>query len=158
MVITVSLDTLRSGLGTATLLPCGEPITAGLARALACDAGIIPAVMGSASQQLDLGRRVRLFDGPLRRALELRDGGCAFPGCDRPPRWCTGHHIEGWWAKHGHTKLDNGVLLCGHHHRLIHQGHWEVRTGADKRPEFIPPTWIDPTRTPQRNQRRHDRC
>jgi len=148
VVVTVSLDTLRSGLGTATLGPCGEPISAAAARALACDAGLIPAVLGSVSQPLDLGRRVRLFDGPLRRALELRDGGCAFPGCDRPPRWCTGHHIEGWWARHGHTKLDNGVLLCGHHHRLIHQGHWAVRTGAHGHPEFIPPTWIDPTRTP----------
>jgi len=77
-----------------------------------------------------------------------------------PSPAATGHRAgapvttsRGWWARNGHTKLDNGVLLCGHHHRLIHQGHWAVRTGRDRRPEFIPPVWIDPTQTPQHNRR-----
>ncbi|MFF5171282.1 HNH endonuclease signature motif containing protein [Micromonospora sp. NPDC000089] len=80
----------------------------------------------------------------------LRDAGCAFPGCDRPPRWCDGHHVR-HWADGGETALNNAVLLCGHHHRLIHQGDWTVRIGTDRRPEFLPPAWLDPHQHPRRN-------
>jgi hypothetical protein len=57
------------------------------------------------------------------------------------------------WLDLGRTELDNGVLLCGHHHRLIHCGEWEVRLGKDRLPEFLPPAWLDPERTPRRNNR-----
>ena len=81
----------------------------------------------------------------------LRDGGCAFPGCDRPPRWCDGHHIR-HWTDGGHTALTNAVLLCGHHHRLIHSNTgWTVHMTRDGRPAFSPPAWLDPTRMPRRN-------
>ena len=82
-------------------------------------------------------------------------GGCAFPGCDRPPGWCEAHHIR-HWAAGGPTSLANGVLLCGAHHRLIERGDWEVRLAADGIPEFRPPPWIDPDRRPRRNHL-HDR-
>jgi HNH endonuclease len=95
---------------------------------------------------------VRFYVGKLRRQLELRDRGCAFPGCDRPPAWTHAHHIVAWYCG-GATTLDNGVLLCGHHHRLIHQGHWTVAIAADGLPEFTPPNWIDPRRKPIRNHR-----
>ncbi|MGI8691631.1 MAG: HNH endonuclease signature motif containing protein [Geodermatophilaceae bacterium] len=88
----------------------------------------------------------------MRRALNLRDRGCAFPGCQRPPAWCDGHHIVSW-AVGGTTGLDNGVLLCGHHHSVVHGDNWAVRLAADGIPEFIPPAWIDPQRTPRRNSR-----
>ncbi|MGC5322913.1 DUF222 domain-containing protein [Micromonospora arida] len=88
--------------------------------------------------------------GPLRRALVLRDRGCAFPGCDRPPRWCDAHHIH-HWADGGRTSLTNAVLLCAHHHRHVHRGEWTVRLGGDGRPEFVPPAWLDPDRLPRRN-------
>ncbi|MFC3764602.1 HNH endonuclease signature motif containing protein, partial [Tenggerimyces flavus] len=94
----------------------------------------------------------RLFQGKLRRILELRDGGCAFPGCDRPPGWCHAHHVVPW-SKGGPTTRDNGVLLCGYHHRLIHQGAWQVRIALDGLPEFLPPDWIDPQRQPLRHHR-----
>ncbi|MBM7787715.1 HNH endonuclease signature motif containing protein [Tenggerimyces flavus] len=94
----------------------------------------------------------RLFQGKLRRLLELRDGGCAFPGCDRPPGWCHAHHVVPW-SKGGPTTRDNGVLLCGYHHRLIHQGTWQVRIARDGLPEFLLPDWIDPQRRPLRNHR-----
>ncbi|MBM7789809.1 HNH endonuclease signature motif containing protein [Tenggerimyces flavus] len=94
----------------------------------------------------------RLFQGKLRRLLELRDGGCAFPGCDRPPGWCHAHHLTPW-SEGGKTSRDNGVLLCGYHHRLIHQGAWTIRLARDGLPEFLPPDWIDPSRTPLRNHR-----
>ncbi|WP_370453079.1 HNH endonuclease signature motif containing protein [Micromonospora sp. A202] len=98
-----------------------------------------------------MGRQRRLVSGPLRRALVLRDRGCAFPGCDRPPRWCDAHHIH-HWADGGSTSLTNPVLLCAHHHRHVHRGEWTVRLGGDGRPEFVPPAWLDPDRLPRRNQ------
>jgi hypothetical protein len=123
---------------------------------LACDAQIIPAVLGGQSQPLDLGRARRLIDGPLRRALVLRDRGCTFPGCDRPPSWCIGHHVVPW-SHGGPTSLGNAALFCTPHHRVIHRGEWTVRIAADGHPEFVPPHYIDPDRKPIRNtiQRRN---
>jgi hypothetical protein len=153
MVVTVPLATLGAGIGAATLED-GTPISPAAARRLACDAQIVPAVLGSRGEPLDVGRSRRLFTGPLRRALVLRDRGCAFPGCDRPPRWCEAHHIVPW-ALGGATAVTNGVLLCGHHHRLVEAGDWLVVLAADGVPEFRPPPWIDPDRKPLRN-RLHD--
>jgi hypothetical protein len=149
-VVTLNLDTLRTGIGTATL-DDGAPLSAATARRLACDAAILPAVLNTTSQVLDLGRERRLITGPLRRALVLRDRGCAFPGCDRPPRWCDAHHIT-HWANGGPTNLNNAVLLCGHHHRLAHHSQWRITINpADGHPDFTPPPHIDPHQHPQRN-------
>jgi hypothetical protein len=117
---------------------------------MACDAQILPAVLGADGQVLDLGRARRLITGPLRRALILRDGGCSFPGCDRPARWCDGHHIKAW-ADGGTTDLTNACLVCAYHHRLLHHSDWQVRLAPDGRPEFIPPSTVDPQRRPRRN-------
>ena len=70
-----------------------------------------------------------------------------FPGCTRPSEWCIAHHIT-HWADGSRTDLNNLVLLCGHHHRVIHHGGWHVALAADRRPEFVPPPWIDPDQTP----------
>ena len=137
------LATLRSGIGAATLED-GTPISATAARRIACDAQIMPAVLGSRGEPLDVGRGRRLFTGPLRRALVLRDRGCTFPGCDRPPRWCDAHHVVPW-ALGGTTALHNGVLLCGHHHRLIEAGDWQVTFAPDGIPEFHPHPGSTPT-------------
>ncbi|MET8278812.1 DUF222 domain-containing protein [Micromonospora sp. NPDC005174] len=155
LVVTMSLDALVNGVGAGTL-ETGARLTPGAVRRLACDAAVLPAVLNGNSQILDVGRQRRLFTGPLRRALVLRDGGCAFPGCDRPPRWCDGHHVR-HWADGGATTLGNGVLLCGHHHRVLHQDDWIVRIASDGQPEFLPPAWLDPARTPRRNLY-HRRC
>ncbi len=151
VVVTVPFDPLRRAFG-AGVIDTGDRLSADAARRLACDARILPAVLDGAGQPLDLGRERRLFTGPLRRALVLRDGGCAFPGCDRPPRWCDGHHVV-HWADGGATSLANAVLLCGHHHRLIHDARagWSVHIGADGRPAFVPPAWVDARRIPRRN-------
>jgi Domain of unknown function (DUF222) len=93
VVVTIDYDLLRQQTGAATL-DHGAPISAAAARRTACDAAIIPAILGSAGQVLDLGRQTRLVTGPLRRALVLRDRGCAFPGCDRPPRRNRYHRRE----------------------------------------------------------------
>jgi hypothetical protein len=149
MVVTVPLSMLTDAIGAATLED-GTPISPSAARLIACDARIVPAVLGSRGEPLDVGRGRRLFTGHLRRALVLRDRGCAFPGCDRPPRWCEAHHIVPW-AVGGATAVSNGVLLCGHHHRLVEQGDWRVALAADGVPEFRPPPWMDPARRPLRN-------
>lgn len=151
VVVTIPLRVLTDGLGTATLSD-GTPLSPGAARRMACDADLVPAVLGSHSAVLDVGRSQRLFTGARRRALILRDRGCAFPGCDRPPEWCEGHHILGF-AHGGATDQDNGVLLCVHHHHVVHDDGWDVALARDGVPEFTPPAWIDPTRTPQRNHR-----
>lgn len=121
VVVTIGLDALQQGtgkLGSATLVTTGEPVSVGEARRLACDAGIVPAVLGGQGQVLDLGRERRLATGACRQALILRDRGCAFPGCEKPPRECEAHHILPWWQG-GPTALGNLVLLCAHHHRLV---------------------------------------
>jgi hypothetical protein len=150
VTVTIPLSYLLDGLGTATL-PDGYPISACTARAMSCDAGIIPAILDSHSCPLDVGRTKRLFTGAARRAVVLRDHGCAFPGCDRPATWCQVHHIVPWW-KGGATALTNGVLLCVHHHRLTEHGDWHVHIDpADGLPTWQPPPWIDPNRKPLRN-------
>ncbi|MEV0268306.1 DUF222 domain-containing protein [Hamadaea sp. NPDC050747] len=155
LTVTLPWDALQAKVG-AGLLDTGDLLTPETVRRLACDAMIIPAVLGGDGQILDVGRARRLIDGPLRRALVLRDKGCAFPGCDRPPQWCHGHHLKAW-ADGGNTCLANSVLLCGFHHREIHHGHWQVRIRPDGFPEFLPPTFIDPQRRPVRNTL-HRRC
>ncbi len=139
----------KPGTGRATLGDLGT-ISAAEARIHACDCMLIPAVLGTNSEPLDLGHQRRLISTPLRRALYLRDRGCAFPGCHRPPRHCQGHHVR-HWADGGPTELGNLVLMCAHHHRLLHRSGWQVRIAADGLPEFLPPTFLDKRRKPRRN-------
>ena len=149
LVVTVDYDKLRGRLAAATLDDGGE-LSPATVRRLACDAGVIPVVLKGAGQVLDIGRDRRLFSGHLRRALVARDRGCAFPGCDRPPRLCEGHHVK-HWADGGLTRLSNAVLLCGFHHRLVHRGEWQVRIKGGV-PEFVPPAYVDRERKPLRNR------
>jgi hypothetical protein len=118
---------------------------------MACDAQIVPAVLGGAGQVLDLGRAQRTRVGPARRAIILRDRGCVFPACDRSPEHCDVHHIR-HWSQGGTTDVDNGALLCGFHHHLIHHAAWTLRMGDDRRPEVIPPIHVDPMQRPLRNR------
>ena len=156
IVVTIDYDLLLNELGAGTL-DDGHRVTPEAARRMACDARITPAVLNTTGVPLDVGRTHRLFSGPLRRALVLRDRGCAWPGCDRPARWTHGHHIIGWHAG-GDTALHNAVLLCGHHHREIHRPNsWTVYIAPDGLPTFIPPAWVDPERKPRRNTRHHRR-
>ncbi|MBA3523777.1 MAG: HNH endonuclease, partial [Geodermatophilaceae bacterium] len=99
----------------------------------------------------------RLFTGPRRRAIVLRDKGCTFPGCDRPASWSIVHHLTPWWLG-GPTDRNNSALVCDSHHRVIHQGEWTVHIAADGHQEFLPPPWVDPDRRPQRNRRHESRA
>jgi hypothetical protein len=149
VMIAVSLADLKSGIGRAILGDTGT-MSAAEARIHACDCKLIPAVLGGKSEPLDLGRQRRLVPPGIRNALYLRDRGCAFPGCHRPPRHCQGHHIR-HWADGGPTNLSNLVLMCAHHHRLLHRSGWQVRIAADGLPEFLPPVFLDRRRKPRRN-------
>ena len=148
MLVTVSLDALTSGMGTASVAGIDEPICAGTARRLAASAELIPVVLGTRSEPLDVGRSLRLFTEAQRRALAVRDGGCIWPGCDAPPAWCEVAHLDPWILG-GPTNLDNGALMCSaHHHRFDRDG-WALRRD-DGIPYLIPPPWLDATRTPRR--------
>ncbi|EME63458.1 HNH endonuclease signature motif containing protein [Amycolatopsis decaplanina] len=151
--VTIGLEELKSGLGTACLDFVGT-MTAREARLAACDCLMLPVVMSAAGEPLDVGRLRRFVTPGQRRALNIRDGGCAFPGCHRKPKHCHAHHIE-HWIDGGPTDLRNLVLLCGFHHRLIHHGDWQVRMATDGLPEFIPPQYRDPLRKPRRNTLHH---
>lgn len=122
VIVTVTLDQLRRELGVATMAGgTGDvAITAGEARRLACTAGVIPVVMGGQSEPLDLGRTRRLYSGAQRKALKLRDQHCRAEGCTVPAAWCDAHHAGQPWSKGGKTDLNDGALLCGHHHRKAH--------------------------------------
>ncbi len=118
VIITMGLDELRTDLAAAGILGNG-PISAAEARRLACNAKLVPAVLGSESEVLDLGRGSRLFTPAQRRALRLRDQRCRVEGCTVPAAWCEAHHHDPW-SRGGGTDLDNGVLLCWFHHRRAH--------------------------------------
>jgi hypothetical protein len=148
MLVTVPLETLQTGVGTATISGVDEPICAGTARRLAADAEIIPVVLGSNSEVLDLGRTARLFTSAQRRALAARDGGCIWPGCTMPPAWCEVAHLLAWQLG-GETDLENGALMCPHHHRRFDHDGWALRREHGT-PYLIPPTWLDPQQTPRR--------
>jgi hypothetical protein len=143
VVVTMPMDTLLHLPGMPALLPNGLPLSAAAARKAACDAGILPIVLGSASEPLDVGRRTRLWPAGLRRAITQRDGGCSRPGCDRPPQWCQIHHIQ-HWAHGGPTNLDNGVMVCDRCHDLVHHGGWSVSIDPDGLPAWVAPPWIHP--------------
>lgn len=118
LLITIDLENLQTGLGHARL-DTGARISPGQARRLACNAGLVPAVLGSRSEPLDLGREARLHNTAQRRALALTHDTCAAEGCQRPYAWCDIHHPHPW-AHGGTTDLTNGLPLCGHHHRRAH--------------------------------------
>lgn len=128
----------------------GETIHPQTIRTIACDADVLPVLLGGEGQVLDVGRTQRLFPARLRQAIAARDGGCAAPGCGIPAPWCDVHHVE-HWEHGGPTSTDNGVLLCNHHHHSVHAGAWDIdmRSG---RPWFIPAPYLDPRRRPQRNR------
>ncbi|MDX6297626.1 MAG: hypothetical protein QOI51_1483, partial [Nocardioidaceae bacterium] len=151
IVVTMGLDQLRDAFGE-TVLDSGTAMSAGQTRRLACNAQLIPAVLAGDSTILDLGLAQRLFTRYQRIALAVRDRGCIWPGCDRPPAWCEAHHITAWKNLRP-TNLDNGCLLCSFHHHLAHQGEWAIVMAADGVPDVIPPPRVEPNQQPLRHAR-----
>ncbi len=119
-----------------------DPVSIATVERIACAAGTVALLVGAAAdnagQPLNLGRERRLFSRAQRLALAARDGGCRWPGCERPPSWCEAHHIEHWQRDGGRTDVADGVLLCRHHHLLAHNNGWEI-TRAGPRYLLHPP-------------------
>jgi hypothetical protein len=153
LTVTISWANLRENAGRATLdnatLGLPTTLTAGQARRIACDAKVLPIVLGSRAEPLDVGRSTRTIPAAIRKAVVFRDGGCAFPSCPRPQHWTDVHHIR-HWADGGPTALENLTLLCREHHTLVHHSRWKIV--MDKGiPTFIPPSYIDPQMKPRTN-------
>jgi hypothetical protein len=123
------------------------PVSISTIERNACDVGTLT-IDFFTGQPIDVGREQRLFTARQRIALAARDGGCRWPGCDRPPSWTEAHHIRHWKRDHGPTDIVNGILLCRHHHLLLHDNGWEITlTGSDY--WLVPPADIDPHRVPR---------
>ena len=139
--VLIDLESLQQNsddTGQPAITDDGLRLSHAAVRRLACDADILPICLGTHGQPLDVGRTQRLVTAVIWLALIARDRHCAFPGCTRPPVMCHAHHIT-HWADGGPTSLNNLVMLCGHHHRTIHDTAWQVRLATDAHPEFRPP-------------------
>ncbi|MGK2875344.1 MAG: DUF222 domain-containing protein [Nocardioides sp.] len=131
VLVTMNHRDLLDELATAAVLDTGDTmIPASEARRLACNADLIPVVLGGDSQPLDIGRSARLFKSHQVIAMRLRDRTCRAEGCTIPAAWCEAHHLEPWSAG-GSTNLDRGVLLCSHHHHLVHDPRYHNQRHRD---------------------------
>jgi hypothetical protein len=155
LTVILNYDDLKRGLRGGSLTSTGCRIGPREIRRIACASEVIAVVLGGKSEPLDVGREQRTATKHQRRVLAARDGGCAHPGCNRPPPWCTAHHIV-HWVDGGRTAMDNMVMLCVTHHRMVHNAGWVIRI-RDGLPEFIPPKWVDYHQTPRRKPQPH-RC
>lgn len=144
--VIVAESDLRSGRGLARLEGQSEPVSIDTARRHECSAGSVPIVIDARGDVVALGRETRLYTRRQRIALAARDGGCRFPRCERPPSWTEAHHIVPW-SEGGATDLDTGVLLCRHHHLLLHNNGWRF-SRVDGELVVIPPASVDREQRP----------
>jgi Domain of unknown function (DUF222) len=143
--VIVTKETLDSADGHGSIQDTGEAISIGTIHREVCRGGTVPVVLDDDGQCVNVGREQRLFTRRQRIGLAVRDGGCIWPGCDRPPSWCEAHHINQWKRDRGRTDIADGVLLCKHHHLLLHNNGWDI-TRTRGRYTLIPPRSISPTR------------
>jgi len=139
--VTTSLETLLGlpGAPGADLEHSALPISAKTVERLACDASVTRILLDSKSVVIDVGRAKRTISGPARKALNVRDKGCTWPGCERPASWTAGHHLH-HWLHGGSSDPPNLTLLCYRHHWMVHEGNWQIVRGDDGRMLTIPPT------------------
>lgn len=127
-------------LATGYTEDCGLAVPGSLIDRAMCETGSVTARFDADGNPLDLGREQRLFSRAQRVVLSLRDGGCRWPGCNRPSSYTEAHHCDHWGADHGRTDVDRGILLCRHHHMLLHNNGWKItRRGRDPFVLHAPP-------------------
>ncbi|TDO60905.1 5-methylcytosine-specific restriction protein A [Kribbella sp. VKM Ac-2571] len=143
ITVTIDLEDLKDGAGLGDLVH-GDTLSAAAVRRLACDAGVIPLVLGSHSEPLDVGTEHRFVTRAIRQALNARDKGCIV--CSASPAICEAHHIV-HWADGGPTSLDNLALLCKRDHNNVHRGRISIRL-INGRPAATRPAWSDPDPPP----------
>ncbi len=148
--VTIPIELLSPGADGAGTTDHGGVLSSEAVQRLSCDSDVRWILTRNSTEVLDVGRTTHRWTVAQRRALVFRDGGCRGPGCDRPPAWCDAHHVQ-WWSQDGPTSLDNGLLLCRRHHRLVHDDGWsldhDARTG---RATFTSPTGREVTTWPHR--------
>ena len=144
MIIAANNLAARTGRGFIEGHP--DPVSIETVERHACTAGTVLLTVdgnpNNAGQPLNLGRERRLFSRAQRLALAARDGGCRWPGCERPPSWTEAHHIEHWHRDRGKTNIADGILLCRHHHLLAHNNGWEITRAG---PQYLlhPPDGVN---------------
>ena len=143
--IVVAATALESREGFGEIEGTGQALSIASVERATCTATTVEVVIDAAGEVLDIGREQRLHTRRQRVALAARDGGCRWPGCDRPPSWCEAHHIRHWQRDHGETSVENGILLCRHHHLLAHNNGWEIARDPLGF-TLVPPTSVDPKR------------
>lgn len=157
IVVAASELTRPSGDGVAFIEGTGIPVSMSTVNRLVCDSGYVPVIVNADGSPLDLGREVRLFTQKQRLVIAALQGGCVWSGCEKPPSMCELHHIE-HWCQGGKTDVNDGVLLCRHHHMLLHNHGWKiVRVGGsssrggryENSYALIPPRTIDPEQVPR---------
>lgn len=129
VIIHVDRDLTSPTPSLTAALEDGTPVSAETLRRAACDGGLVVAALDDQGTVLDIGRRTRAIPPAIRRALWIRDTGCRFPGCPNT-KYLHGHHVK-HWLHGGRTSLDNLVMLCSFHHRMVHEGGFDIRIGAD---------------------------
>ncbi len=143
--VTSSIETLLGLVGSpAAETEFALPISAATVERWACDCNLTRILLGGDSTVIEVGRSKRTVEGPTRRALDARDRHCQWPGCDRPAKWSTPHHLE-HWARGGTSDLPNLLLLCGRHHWMVHEGKWQIiKTDEGRVLTMPPPTRFHP--------------
>jgi len=136
------VNLLREQGAEDVVVTVGGTIPAETVRRLACDAAITR-ITGIGELEHEITRSSRTVPPSTRRALVARDGHCVFPGCDRPAPWCDGHHLK-FWADDGPTKLENLGLVCGEHHRKVHEEGWTLERKDGRWVAKPPPLKIAP--------------
>lgn len=147
--VLVAAKDLERGQGRGWIEGQDLPVSIATVERYACRGGIEEIIFDDRRQPVDLRRTQRYFSRTQRRMLAARDGGCRWPGCERPPEWTEAHHIRWWDRDNGPTDIDNGILLCRHHHLLLHDNGWEIELTVRGETEYwlIPPPSIDSARS-----------
>jgi hypothetical protein len=146
--LTATQTAFERGIGLARIEGQVAPVSIPTAWRLSCDAGVAGFVLADDGHVVNFGREQRFFTRKQKEALAILWGGCACPGCDRPPSWTEAHHIVYWKRDGGKTDLADGILLCRHHHLLFHNNGWEISRDHNNRYWLIPPPERDPHQTP----------
>ena len=138
--VTASIATLKELAGAAAgEMEFSLPISGATVQRMACDCAVTRVLLGQDSVAIDVGRSKRVVSGSLRRVLKARDGHCRWPGCERSASLCQGHHLV-HWVQGGETTLGNLILLCPRHHRMVHEGGWQIVRCDDGQVMTVAPT------------------
>jgi hypothetical protein len=147
--VTTTLKALESGDGIVRVEGSSLLMSMRTLKRLQCSGGVKALIFDENLQPLDVGREQRLFTSAQRTALAVKWGGCAIEGCDAEVSWTEAHHVDEWAAKNGQTNVANGILLCKHHHLLLHNNGWHITRNDRGEYWLIPPPTVDPDQMPR---------